>query len=83
MNSIKEIIKAEIHVHLEATITPKLCKKFADRNKINIPENIFGSDYAYAWDDFYDFIKRYDVVTSFSPYLNINVFNILLLQFSS
>tara|TARA_B100000686_G_scaffold203440_1_gene210276 strand:+ start:390 stop:1370 length:981 start_codon:yes stop_codon:yes gene_type:complete len=64
MNSIKEIIKAEIHVHLEATITPKLCKKFADRNKINIPENIFGSDYAYAWDDFYDFIKRYDVVTS-------------------
>ena len=34
MNSTKEIIKAEIHVHLEATITPKLCKKFADRNKI-------------------------------------------------
>ena len=64
MNSTKEIIKAEIHVHLEATITPELCKKFADRNKINLPENIFGSDYAYAWDDFYDFIKRYDVVTS-------------------
>ncbi len=64
MNSIEQIPKAEIHVHLEATITPKLCKKFAKRNNHEIPDEFFGSRYAYQWDDFYDFIKKYDIVTS-------------------
>ena len=64
MNSIHHIPKAEIHVHLEATITPNLCRKFAKRNKVNISEDIFGSKYAYQWIDFYDFIKKYDIVTS-------------------
>ena len=63
-NSIKHIPKAEIHVHLEATISPDLCRKFADRNNVEITEDIFGSEYAYSWDDFYDFIKKYDLVTS-------------------
>ena len=64
MSKINKIIKAEIHVHLEATISPDLCHKFADRNKIKIPDDIFGTKYAYAWHDFYDFIKKYDIVTS-------------------
>ena len=64
MNSIHHIPKAEIHIHLEATITPDLCRKFALKNKINLPDNIFGNEYAYAWTDFYDFIKKYDLVTS-------------------
>ena len=64
MNSIKHIPKAEIHVHLEATIGPDLCRKFAKRNKVTLTDDIFGSQYAYAWDDFYDFIKKYDLVTS-------------------
>ena len=64
MNSSNHIPKAEIHVHLEATITPNLCKKFAERNKVQISPDIFGDKYAYAWDDFYDFIKKYDLVTS-------------------
>ena len=64
MNSTHHISKAEIHVHLEATIRPELCRKFANRNKVKISEDIFGSEYAYAWDDFYDFIKKYDIVTS-------------------
>ena len=64
MNSTKHIPKAEIHVHLEATINPTLCRKFAKRNKINLSEDIFGSQYAYAWENFYDFIKKYDLVTS-------------------
>ena len=58
------ILKAEIHVHLEATITPDLCRKFAKRNNVDISEDIFGNEYAYAWDDFYDFLKKYDIVTS-------------------
>ena len=64
MNSTNQIIKAEIHIHLEATISPELCKKFAARNKVSLPDNIFGNKYAYKWSDFYDFIKKYDLVTS-------------------
>ena len=64
MNSTHHIPKAEIHVHLEATITPTLCRKFATRNSISLSNEIFGSKYAYAWTDFYDFINKYDLVTS-------------------
>ena len=64
MNSIHHIPKAEIHIHLEATITPDLCRKFAKKNNVNLPKGIFGNKYAYEWTDFYDFIKKYDLVTS-------------------
>ena len=64
MNSIHHIPKAEIHVHLEATITPTLCRKFAARNDMSLSSEIFGNKYAYAWKDFYDFIEKYDLVTS-------------------
>ena len=64
MNSIHHIPKAEIHVHLEATITPDLCRKFASRNNVDLSYDIFGKKYAYEWTDFYDFIKKYDLVTS-------------------
>ena len=64
MNSTHHIKKAEIHIHLEATISPELCRKFANKNKVNLPSDIFGNKYAYEWTDFYDFIKKYDLVTS-------------------
>lgn len=64
MNSIKHIPKAEIHVHLEATISPDLCRKFAKRNNVSLSEDLFTGQYSYAWDDFYDFIKKYDIITS-------------------
>ena len=64
MNSRYHIPKAEIHIHLEATITPNLCRKFAKKNNVNLPDDIFGNKYAYQWTDFYDFIKKYDLVTS-------------------
>ena len=64
MNTTNQILKAEIHVHLEATITPDLCRKFANKNNVELPSDIFGSNYAYEWSDFYDFIKKYDLVTS-------------------
>ena len=62
MNSTHQIPKAEIHIHLEATITPDLCRKFASKNNVNLPADIFGNKYAYEWSDFYDFIKKYDYV---------------------
>ena len=40
MNSTLHIPKAEIHVHLEATISPELCRKFAKRNKTDISEDL-------------------------------------------
>ena len=43
MNIFNSVKKAEIHVHLEATITPTLCKKFAKRNNYEIAEEMFGS----------------------------------------
>ena len=64
MNSTHHIPKAEIHIHLEATITPYLCQKFAKKNNVILPKDIFGNKYAYQWTDFYDFIKKYDLVTS-------------------
>ena len=64
MNSIKHISKSEIHVHLEATISPDLCRKFAKRNKANISDDLFAGQYSYAWKDFYDFLKKYDIITS-------------------
>jgi adenosine deaminase len=64
MNSTHHIAKAEIHIHLEATITPDLCCKLATKNNVELPNDIFGNKYAYEWSDFYDFIKKYDLVTS-------------------
>ena len=64
INSIHHIPKAEIHVHLEATITPDLCRKMAKRNNVDLSEDLFIGQYSYAWSDFYDFIKKYDIITS-------------------
>ena len=29
-----------------------------------LSDDFFGSEYAYQWEDFYDFLKKYDIVTS-------------------
>ena len=44
------------------TDTPS--EKFDALNPGGFFSDIFGSEYAYQWEDFYDFIKRYDIVTS-------------------
>ena len=62
MNSTNQIQKAEIHVHLEATITPDLCRNLANKNAVSLPNDIFGNKYAYEWADFYDFLTSYHLI---------------------
>jgi len=57
------IKKAELHVHLEGTISPDLFKRLALRNKLPIPPSLMAADQeSYCYRDFLDFLKVYDTV---------------------
>lgn len=57
------IPKAELHVHLEGTITPSLITKIAKRNGLEVPHAIFGPNETLVWQDFLDFLKVFDVAS--------------------
>lgn len=62
MSTIK---KAELHVHLEGTISPELARKLADRNRISLPDNLITADNkSYISKDFLDFLNVFDVLAS-------------------
>jgi len=57
------IKKAELHVHLEGTISPSLARQLAKRNKLLLrPGLIDKDDCSYTFTDFLDFLKAYDEV---------------------
>lgn len=57
------IKKAELHVHLEGTISPTLAKKLAARNKLTLRPGLIAADErSYAYDGFMNFLKAYDEV---------------------
>lgn len=59
------IKKAELHVHLEGTITPNLAKQLAHRNHITIPEGLIAPDGKnYLSNDFLHFLSVYDTLAS-------------------
>ncbi|CEK11695.1 adenosine deaminase [Legionella hackeliae] len=59
------IKKAELHTHLEGTITPELAKKLAKRNNISLPDSLIATDgQSYRYKDFLDFLKAYDAVAA-------------------
>ncbi|CDZ77850.1 Adenine deaminase [Legionella massiliensis] len=60
-----KIKKAELHVHLEGTITPELAKKLAARNKMVLKNELFAPDgQSYSYPDFLGFLKAYDEVAA-------------------
>ena len=59
------IKKAELHVHLEGTITPTLAYKLAKRNKLPIPEGLVAPDgLSYLSRDFLHFLQVYDTLAA-------------------
>ncbi|ASQ45111.1 adenosine deaminase [Legionella clemsonensis] len=63
------IKKAELHTHLEGTITPALAKKLAQRNNLSLPDSIMAADgQSYRYKDFLDFLKTYDIVAEVIKY---------------
>jgi adenosine deaminase len=58
------IPKAELHVHLEGTATPALVRRIAARNALPVPDGLLVSDERFAWTDFLDFLRAYDLAAS-------------------
>jgi len=56
------IPKAELHCHLEGSITPALARDLATRNGLELPAGLMGADSLYAWNDFLSFLAAYDLV---------------------
>lgn len=57
------IKKAELHVHLEGTISPQLAARLAHKNHMALPDHVLTADgEAYEYRDFLHFLQVYDVI---------------------
>lgn len=61
---IKNLPKAELHVHIEGTMEPEQLFLFADRNKIKVPSNLITQENQYAFYDYNSFIDTYILATN-------------------
>jgi adenosine deaminase len=59
-----QVPKAELHVHLEGTAPPSLVRRLAARNGIELPAGLFADEDTFAWTDFLDFLRTYDMAAS-------------------
>jgi adenosine deaminase len=51
-------------VHLEGTAPPDLVRRLAERNGVSVPEGLFDGPHRFAYTDFLDFLKTYDLAAS-------------------
>lgn len=60
------IKKAELHVHLEGTITPNMARKLALRNKLPLPDDLIdaANGESYLSRDFLHFLTVYDTLAA-------------------
>ena len=61
---MEAVPKAELHVHLEGTAPPELVRRIAARNRLALPEQLFGADGRFRYTDFLDFLRTYDLAAS-------------------
>lgn len=65
MREIFDLPKAELHVHLEGTVTPKETKALAKKHGIELPPQVMsGTGDSFRWQDFSEFHIIYDAVSS-------------------
>lgn len=64
MKKTKKLPKAELHVHLEGTVSPAMAAELAKRNSMALPEGIFKDDGNYNWNNFSEFLNSYDTASS-------------------
>jgi adenosine deaminase len=51
-------------VHLEGTAPPDLIRRLAERNGMPVPEGVFDGPERFAYSDFLDFLRTYDLAAS-------------------
>jgi adenosine deaminase len=51
-------------VHLEGTAPPDLIRRLAERNGMPVPEGVFATPQRFAYADFLDFLRTYDLAAS-------------------
>lgn len=62
--SVATLPKAELHVHLEGTARPALVRRIAERNGLELPAGLMRDEDTFAWTDFLDFLRSYDLAAS-------------------
>lgn len=51
---------AELHVHLEGTLSPALVRRLAARHNMKIADDLFSAQDEYVWSDFAQFLTAFD-----------------------
>ncbi len=62
--SVADVPKVELHVHLEGTAPPDLIRRIAERNGLRLPGGLLAAPDRFAWRDFMDFLRTYDLAAS-------------------